>query len=151
MKTKLIFVLLVVFSLTLFNCSEDANTEAEGTGKLMVRLTDAPFPYDMVAEANVTIFKVDARRKSGNESDETSSESDDMSEMENGSPFVLLMEEEIDVNLLDLTDGTTEMLANLDVPAGTYDLVRVYVRGVNVVLTDERVFDLKVPLSLIHI
>jgi len=46
---------------------------------------------------------------------------------------------------LDLTNGVTEELADIDVPVGTYDQIRVYVKGVDVVLTDGRTFDLKVP------
>ena len=159
MKTKMILGLFLALALTLTNCSDDQNnTNSEETGRLVVRLTDAPFPYDLVAEANVTIFKVDARLvDDGNDDDETAEENDEdtdetdsMEDAEENvesddSPFVVLMEEEIDVNLLELTNGVTEQLANVEVPAGSYDLVRVYVRGINVVLTDERVFDLKVP------
>ena len=55
------------------------------------------------------------------------------------------MEEEIDLNLLELTNGVTETLVNTEVPAGLYDLVRVYVKGVNVVLKDGTTYDLNVP------
>lgn len=135
MKKKLIFMFLLTVTLVLTNCSDDADTgNLEETGRLTVRLTDAPFPYDLVAEANVTVFKVEARKVSENDED-----------MEEESPFIVLMETDVDVNLLDLTNGKTEMLADLEVPAGTYDLIRVFVRGINVVLTDGRSFDLKVP------
>ena len=104
-------------------------------GRMTVQLTDAPFPFDLVAQANVTIFKVDARLK-GNDGDGST---------EDGSNFVVLMEEEIPVDLLGLTGGITEELVDIDVPVGTYDLIRVYVKGIDVVLTDGRSFDLKVP------
>jgi len=142
MKTKVILGLF--FSLLLLSaCSEEANQANEETGRLSVKLTDAPFPYDLVAEANVTIFKIEARFKSDT-MDEDSSADDEMNE-EADKPFLVLMEQEIDVNLLELTNGVTEQMADLDVPAGTYDLIRVYVKGVNVLLTDGRSFDLKVP------
>ncbi|GGG44993.1 hypothetical protein GCM10011414_13180 [Croceivirga lutea] len=136
MKNSYVVTFFIIITLLLIGCSEDGNTSTDENGKLTLRLTDAPFPYDLVREANVTIFKVEARRAE-----------DDMetNEMDEGSPFITLMETDIDVNLLELTNGTTEMLADAEVPAGTYDLFRVYVKGVNVVLTDERVFDLKVP------
>lgn len=139
----------------LIGCSVDSENGSGDTGKLIVQLTDAPFPHDLVAEANVTVFKIDARHKGGMEDAmaETDSdmELDGAMEMEaeadsdDLSPFVVLMEEEIDVNLLELTNGLMEKLAEAEVPAGAYDLVRVYVRGVNVVLKDGTVFDLKVP------
>ncbi|MFD2098198.1 DUF4382 domain-containing protein [Flagellimonas iocasae] len=137
MRTKILFYAVTLAVLAFMGCSEDENTGNLGatTGRMTVQLTDAPFPFDMVAEANVTIFKVDARLK------DTDDEMDDSDE----SSFVTLMEEEITVNLLDLTNGVTEELADLEVPAGTYDLVRVHVRGINVVLTDDRSFDLTVP------
>lgn len=104
-------------------------------GRLSVQLTDAPFPFDLVAEANVTLFKVDARLKDGKQEEAS----------EDGSRFVVLMEEEVPVNLLELSNGVTEELVDTDVPVGTYDLIRVHVKGVKVVLTDGRSFDLDVP------
>ncbi|MBO0322345.1 DUF4382 domain-containing protein [Muricauda sp. CAU 1633] len=137
MRTKIFFYAVSLAFLAFIGCSEDENNgNPSGTGRMTVQLTDAPFPFDMVAEANVTIFKVDARLKD--------SEDEEMDDTD-ASSFVTLMEEEISVNLLDLTNGVTEELADLEVPAGTYDLVRVYVKGVNVVLTDDRTFDLDVP------
>ncbi len=127
----------MAFALTFINCSDDTNSNADGTGKLTVQLTDAPFPFDMVAEANVTVFKLEARNKD--------SEDGAMDDDGEGSPFITLMEEEMNVNLLELTNGVTEQVASIDVPVGTYDLLRIYVKGVNVVLTDGRTFDLKVP------
>ncbi|MCL6265495.1 DUF4382 domain-containing protein [Flagellimonas myxillae] len=129
------------------SCTGEPNADADKMGRLTVQLTDAPFPFELVAEANVTIFKVEARKSDDHEDEDSEAGDENDDDMENGndSPFVVLMEDEIDVNLLELTNGTTEMLADIEVPVGTYDLVRVYVRGVNVVLTDGRVFDLKVP------
>lgn len=141
MRTKVVLYALSIFSLVFVACSSDSNNggSVDTMGRLTLQLTDAPFPFDMVAEANVTVFKVDARLAES-EDDEVEGDTE-----EDGYPFMTLMEEEIPVNLLDLTNGTTEQLADLDIPAGTYDLIRVYVKGVNVVLTDGRTFDLKVP------
>lgn len=137
MKIKLLSSFIVLASLFFLGCSEDLNNEAT-MGRLTVHLTDAPFPYDMISEANVTIFKVDARYKGD------SMEGDENNDDE-GNSFIVLMEEERDFNLLNLTNGITETLADIEVPAGSYDLIRIYVKGVNVVLNDGRTFDLKVP------
>ncbi len=139
MRTKIFFYAVSLALFAFIGCSEDENNGNPGdtTGRITVQLTDAPFPFDMVAEANVTVFKVDARLKDGDD--------DEMDDDTEGSSFVTLMEEEISVNLLDLTNGVTEELADVEIPVGTYDLVRVHVKGVNVVLTDERTFDLNVP------
>jgi hypothetical protein len=107
--------------------------------------TSAPFPHDLVAEANVTIFKVEARYKGDvPEAQEVDSAVVNV-EADQGDSFIVLMEDEADVNLLELTNGITQNLVNTDVPVGSYDLVRVYVKGVNVVLTDGTTYDLKVP------
>lgn len=137
MKIKLLSTFIILASLFFSSCSEDLSTEAD-MGRLTVHLTDAPFPYDLISEANVTIFKVEARYKG------VSMEGDENTE-DDGNSFIVLMEEERDFNLLNLTNGTTEKLADIDVPAGSYDLIRIYVKGVNVVLIDGSKFDLKVP------
>ncbi len=141
MKTRSLFALLFTTLALVFSCS-DENDLGDQTGKLVVQLTDAPFPHDLVAEANVTIFKIEARYKK--DVLESDMEGTAMEE-EESSPFIVLMEEEIQVNLLELTNGVTETLLNTEVPVGTYDLIRVYVKGVNIVLTNGATFDLKVP------
>ncbi|WP_149274179.1 DUF4382 domain-containing protein [Pareuzebyella sediminis] len=103
-------------------------------GKISVQLTDAPFPYDMVSEANVTIFKIDARLKS-----------DEALEDDENDAFQVLFAGEKHVNLLELTNGVTESLGDTEVPAGSYDLVRVFVKDATILLTDGRTFDLKIP------
>ncbi|MDE3742394.1 DUF4382 domain-containing protein [Maribacter polysaccharolyticus] len=135
------FSICLVASLAMFIGCSDSNDTGSDIGRMSVKLTDAPFPHDLVAEANVTIFKVDARNKDLASDTAMETEKSD----ESYSPFVVLMEEEIQVNLLELTNGVTENLADIEVPVGTYDLVRVYVKGVNVVLTDGTTYDLKVP------
>ena len=143
MKTNLIFTLLACTLFLATSCSDDS-PNMDGTGRLRVQMVDAPFPFDQVAEANVTVFKIDARLKEGTQvSDDDQSLEEDSEEM--SSPFIVLMEEEIPLNLLTLVNGTTANMADLDVPAGTYDLVRVYVKGINVVLKDGTEYDLKVP------
>jgi len=146
MKIKNLFIALFASLFFFMSCSDGDDSQNE-MGKITVQLTDAPFPHDLVAEANVVVFKVDARNKDGmmEMEDEMEGESDSNDEENDNSPFVTLMEEEIKVNLLELINGNTETLVNTAVPVGTYDLIRVYVKGVSIVLTDGTTFDLKVP------
>lgn len=102
-------------------------------GKINVQLTDAPFPYDYVSEANVTIFKIDAR---------LGSETSDADEESN---FITLFEGELNVNFLELTNGKILPLEEAEVPVGSYNMVRVYVSGGSVLLTDGQVFNLDIP------
>lgn len=145
MKFRLITIALF-FVFTVFISCTDNDDKNRDYGRLSVNLTDAPFPHDLVAEANVTIFKIDARYKGDMDIiSEVEDNSDSSMITEEKSSFVVLMEDEMEVNLLELTNGVTKNLVDLDVPVGIYDLVRVYVKGVNVVLTDGSTFDLKVP------
>ncbi|MBT8178158.1 MAG: DUF4382 domain-containing protein, partial [Eudoraea sp.] len=97
------------------------------------------------AEANVTIFKIEARYKKDDDGMDDEMDTENDSSEDGGRPFITLMEIDKDINLLELTNGVTENLVDMEVPAGEYDLIRIYVRGVNVLLKDGRMFDLKVP------
>jgi hypothetical protein len=145
MKFNIFSVVLITFSVLFISCSDIDDTKSD-YGRLSVQLTDAPFPHDLVAEANVTIFKVDARYKGDLQLDTQAIDSTDtVLETDQGKPFVVLMEDEIQVNLLELTNGVTKTLVDTDVPVGTYDLIRVYVKGINVLLKNGMTYDLKVP------
>ena len=135
---KIVLCTLVTCTLFLSSCSEYDNRlqYVEVVGYISLKVTDAPFPHSMVSEANVTITKVDARLK--NKEETNASEAND-------SPFQVLYEGEIQMNLLELTNGISQSLGVVEVPVGSYDLVRVYVKDANVILTDGRTFDLKVP------
>ncbi len=127
-----ILILAVMFVGVLFAACQDEYNNESTTGKLKIQLTDAPFPTDLVAEANVTITKIEARRVNENGEEE-------------GNPFITLSEEEMSFNLLDLTNGVTAGLVDLEIEAGSYDLVRLYVSEASIKLSDETVHSLKVP------
>ena len=151
MKTKYLYAFLGIFLMVFSACSDNDTTEA-GVGRLTIQLTDAPFPLDLISEANVTIYKIEARQKYDSDEENSTMEEgenmdDDSDDMHDGNAIVVLMEEEMNVNLLDLTNGITETLVNTEIPAGTYDQLRVYAKGINVVMNDEEgtTYDLKVP------
>lgn len=136
-KFALCTAIIGIFSFT--SCSEYDSRRlqyVETAGYISLIVTDAPFPHDMVSEANITITKVDARLKTQDSSNLSDSDV---------SPFQVLYEGEMAMNLLELTNGITKSLGEVEVPVGGYDLVRVYVKDANVVLTDSRLFDLKAP------
>jgi hypothetical protein len=122
-----IYTLLILMSFTIA-CDNDNENNAS-TGRLSLQLTDAPFPTDLIAEANVTINKIEIRKSDDSE----------------GYPFIVLTEEEMSFNLLDLTNEVTASLVDTEVPVGSYDLIRMYVSDASVVLSDESVYDIKVP------
>jgi hypothetical protein len=122
-----LIVLSSVFVLAACSSSADNNSE---TGFLTLTLTDAPFPIDMVSQANVTITKIDIRRDS--------TEVDD-------AVFETISEEVQSFNLLDLQNGVKSSLADLQLEVGSYDLVRLFVDEASVVLKDGSQFDLNIP------
>jgi hypothetical protein len=71
--------------------------------------------------------------------------SEDDGENAGGSPFLVIFEGEKVFNLLDLQNGQTDLLADADIPAGSYTLMRLIVTAGQITLNDGRVFPLKVP------
>ena len=98
-------VLVVVASLSWAGCdSNDGNDSLDG-GTLEVLLTDAPGD---LAEAIVTIDRVELVPQSG-------------------APFILTDDDQ-ELDLLTLQDGTTASLARKRVPAETYTQIRLVIR-----------------------
>ncbi|MBV6640037.1 MAG: DUF4382 domain-containing protein [Cyclobacteriaceae bacterium] len=122
---QIIFILLTCS--ILLSCTEDN----DGSGTLNVRMTDAPYPTDQIAEANITVTKIEIRQSGGNGEEK----------------FTTILDSEVSANLLDLTNGVTANIASVEVPVGSYDLVRVYISEASVVLNDdaETTFNLKIP------
>jgi hypothetical protein len=135
------------------NDGEDLNTEGKGT--VMIKLTDAPFPADLVAEANITINRITLLSKFADdqeeEGEEENGELNEESEgetnggEEDNAAIVIEMETPVTYNLLDLSNGTTALLAEMEIPAGIYPEIRLHVTDAGIVLKDGNTFDLKVP------
>jgi len=128
MKKKLITlgsVLSFVF-LTFMGCQDNSS---DGTGRLSIKITDAPFPIDYIEEATVTITKVELRSET---------ESEDH-------PFITVFEGSKKFNLLDLRNGVVEELVDVEIPAGSYNLIRIYVEDAGIVVKDFGSYSVKVP------
>lgn len=91
-------------------CSK--NTSGD-TGRIVLKVTDDPFDISYVESATVTITKIELRKAGDG--------------MQDGNEFIMLSDVPVTVNLIDLRNGLTETLLNLDIPEGNYDLVRLYV------------------------
>ncbi len=127
MKKRLPSVLMILLLPTLFwYCHSD--DEASQTGNLVIQMTDAPFPIDLLSKAEVTIEKIEVRLAGSEEN-----------------PFQILSEEEATFNLLDLVNGVTVEVINLEIPVGQYDLIRLYIKDASVELNDGATFDMTVP------
>lgn len=98
------------------------------TGRVQVRLTDAPFPFDSVARVDLFIVRIDARTASADESEadddlENEAEGDENHDPSRG--WVTLATPNASYNLLDLQNGTTVNLGEATLPTGTYQGFRL--------------------------
>lgn len=103
-----------------------------GNATMRVLLTDAPFPYDLVNSANVTIERVELVSENEGVFNVTESWSEPQS-----------------FNLLDLRDGVTALLGEIEIPDGTYEQIRLIVGDeASVIMKEDAggdVYDLRIP------
>lgn len=140
----LILMLSVVFACESLQDDQDLLNE---TGKLVVKITDAPFPADLVAEAKITIDKVELRLKNDddNDEDDDGDEKSTVSDSIDNNAVLILSEEVQTINLLELMNGVTDVLAEAEVPSGEYKEIRLHVVKAEIVLNDGTTYDLKIP------
>lgn len=128
---KIGFILLAA-ALVLFtgSCNKPLNSGDEG--RLVIKVTDAPFDISDIESATVTVNKVEIKKVGDCISD--------------GSPWVILSEDTVTLDLMDLRNGVTETLIDIEVPAGEYDMLRLYVDEAGLKVIDiEEPFSVKVP------
>lgn len=124
---KLPFILPVslclLLTLTALTGCDSNDVEADTESRVRILLTDAPADF---VEANVLIERVEL--------------------LGNDDRVVLLADEPQPFDLLTLQDGVTALLADVDIPNGTYHQVRVIVdEEASVLYDDGTVENLKVP------
>jgi hypothetical protein len=107
-------------------CSDQFGT----TGTMTVSLTDAPFPFDMITAAELGVDGVEVHV--------TAAEED-------ASGFYTVSDSVGVVNLLELSNGVTEFLGQMELPTGQVKQMRLLVSSASVELSDGRTFDLNVP------
>ena len=125
---KKIFLSLMAAAIVMIftGCSKES-----GNGRLVVNVTDAPFPVEFIESAEVTITKVEIRKAGDGIPD--------------GTPFSVIWEGSEVFNLLELRNGVVEELLDLEIPAGEYDLIRLYVDEASLKVKDGETYSVKVP------
>jgi hypothetical protein len=98
------------------------------TGVVAVHLSDAPYPFHLIASAEVTLEALEAHVRG-----------------EGDAEFRVLDETPRTIDLLELRNGVTELLVEAPVPAGFVDQLRLRIGNARVTLTDGRQFDLETP------
>ena len=140
MRPLSLLCLTAVLGMAMSAC--DSTGSASGTANLTVRMTDAPFPFDLAAEANVTITRIELV------ADEDTSSTADSTSVSGSDRIVLFDGEPFNLNLLDLRDGVdTTLVKGLAIPAdGSYRQLRFFVgEDASVVFHDGQEFPLKLP------
>ena len=140
-KAKLLFGIIAALAIVFFAGCTDMDKDndqqnlanSDQLGHLVIKLTDAPFPFDMIETATVNITKVEIRKVSEGDED--------------GYPYIELPlpEESNEFNLLDLRNGVTADLAEMGIEPGNYDLIRLYVDQAKLKVKDGDEYKVKVP------
>jgi hypothetical protein len=126
MNTK--HLLTVAFLLTALGCSESGGPVMGGTGSVSVLLTDSPFPFDLVARADLYVVSVSAGTDSGSTGGACTNAR-------------VIATPNRTFDLLALQRGTTATLATAELPAGDYAAVcmTINVDSSSLTLKDGRV------------
>jgi len=125
---KLLFAFLAAALVIIFTGCSKIN---DSNGHLVVKITDAPFPINLIESATVTITKVEIRKVGDGISD--------------GNPFMVLWEGSEKFDLLELRNGVVEELLDVEIPAGEYNLIRLYVDEAGLKVKDGESYSVKVP------
>ena len=101
------YFFVALFIIVAASCANDNTTEPVGT--LSLKLTDAPMHYSQFMSASITIDKIEI----GNSAHANS--------------FITLTDTPMKYNLLELVNGMTSTMANIEIPVGDYNLIRFYI------------------------
>jgi hypothetical protein len=105
-------------------CSESTSPLPKGSGRLIVRLTDAPFPTSEVKSVDIFVVKVNARTADVDE-EEANENLDDESSSSGG--WKTIGEPNQSFDLLSLRNGHTATIGEAVLPAGTYNGFRLVI------------------------
>jgi hypothetical protein len=122
------------------NHKDDMGLDSKGKATVVFKITDAPFPASQVEEAFVTVDWIKLL-KAGMEEEYN----DEETESEEASFVLVELEEPATFNLLELRNGLTEIMAEMELPVGSYNEVRLHVIDAGILLKDGTAFPLKVP------
>jgi hypothetical protein len=116
-------VLAALFVVAAASACGDGST-TPGTGRVVVKLTDAPFPLDSLASVDIYVVRVDARPA---EVDQAEAEATAGDEDAAAQGWTTLATPNASVDLLMLQNGTTTTLGETSLTAGNYAGLRLVI------------------------
>jgi hypothetical protein len=139
MKKENLILVLILFAATLVSCSDkdaDSVNNPNGTSQIAVKLTDAPGDYDEVwVEVEDVKIKYAA---TGNAQTKTETREDE-------GWMSLEGVENQRINLLDLTGGVTELLAEAEISSGFLQEIRLVLGDNNTIVVNGQELVLETP------
>ena len=137
MRTARIVLLLAGMALLLSGCAEETSVSAGGSAYLSILLTDAPIDLSTVESVFVTI-------------DEVIVYPSVLADGSDPDPFRMTTDA-VEFDLLTLTDGATQALAEAGLPAGLYSRIRLGVSQARMVFLDGTEVGLKIESQKVDI
>ena len=113
-------------TLVAFACSDSGSTNPRsgGSGILVTKLTDAPFPSDQVKSVDIYVVRVDARTSEVSDADADQALSDESS---SAGGWKTIASPNARFDLLSLQNGNSLVIGQSVLPAGTYGGVRLVI------------------------
>ena len=140
MKTRILLLSIFSAFILLYGCNEDPVNDPliteKGNGVVVLKITDAPFPFENVEKALVTVDWVKLKKAGipeGVGDDDPNS-------------FIVIFEKDTVIDLLQLSNGVTHILSKVEVPKGEYSEIRMNIKESGVKIVDvAEVYSLKIP------
>ncbi len=121
------FIVLTLLIAAVISCKDDNEGIPEGQGEVKVKLTDGPFPFNFVTEANIGIAKIELKTATGE--------------------YITVFQGSADYNMVGLTNGATAEVEATNIEAGTYVEARVTLDAASVHLSDGNTFNMNTEAS----
>jgi hypothetical protein len=116
--------LAALVAVGLFVGCDNSKSGSSSSSSLKIEITDAPFPFEAIAQANVIVSGVSVVGSGGVTPVDSNTHAYD---------------------LVQLQHGNTAIMTSLELAPGTYHEVRIIVESATVTLTDGRSFSLQAP------
>lgn len=128
LKPLIIGAIVVCTSTAFVACGSDSSVSPAAAGSVGVALTDAPFPFDSVARADIFVVRIDGRLADTDSAGAEEGKDDDShSNHDPSHDWVTLAAPNDTFNLLNLQNGKTVNLGQDSLPSGTYRGFRIII------------------------